>query len=242
MEASLFITCLGDLFEPSIGVAMVRLLRKHGVALDFPEGQTCCGQPAFNTGNWDEARLVARRMMNVFEGSEYVVSPSASCTAMVREQFPVLFANEARELERARSLASRTYEFIEFLVKVLGVTEPNARFDGTLTYHYTCHQRALGLTEEAENLVRRIEGATYVPLERKEQCCGFGGAFAVKVSDVSGSMVNDKVDCIIRTGADAVVVNDTGCIMNIGGALRRRNVPIRVVHLARILAGEVTHP
>lgn len=242
MRASLFITCLADLFEPSVGVAMVRVLRKHGVALDFPEAQTCCGQPAFNTGNWDAARLVARRMMDVFERAEYVVSPSASCTAMVREQFPILFAEEARDLARARSLASRTYEFVEFLVKVLHVTEPNARFHGTLTYHYTCHQRALGLTDEAENLVRRLDGVTYVPLERKEQCCGFGGAFAVKCSDVSGAMVNDKVDCIVRTGAAAVVVNDTGCILNIAGALRRRNVPVRVVHLASILAGEVTHP
>jgi len=242
MRASLFITCLADLFEPAIGVAMVRLLRKHGVALDFPEAQTCCGQPAFNTGNWDDARAVARRMLDVFEDAEYVVSPSGSCTAMVREQFPVLFAEEPRQLERAKALASRTYEFIEFFVKVLKITDPDARFDGTLTYHYTCHLRGLGMTTEAEDLVRRLKGVTYVPLERKEQCCGFGGAFAVKYPDVSGAMVNDKVDCIIRTGADAVVVNDTGCIMNIAGALRRRNVPIRVIHLARILAGEVTHP
>jgi len=242
MRASLFITCLADLFEPAVGVAMVRLLRKHGVDVDFPEEQTCCGQPAFNTGSWDDVRPVARRMLDVFDGAEYVVSPSGSCTAMVREHFPELFADDPALADRARALAGRTYEFIEFLVRVLGVTEPGARFDGTLTYHYSCHLRALGMTTEAEDLIRRLDGATYVPLERRDQCCGFGGAFAVRYPDVSGSMVADKVECIIGTGADAVVVNDTGCIMNISGALKRRKVPIRVIHLARILAGEVTGP
>lgn len=242
MRASLFITCLADMFLPDVGVAMVRVLRAHGVELDFPRDQTCCGQPAFNSGEWGNARRVAQRMLGVFDDTEYIVSPSASCTAMVREQFPVLFADDPQLKERATNLASRTYEFIEFLVKVLGVTEPNACFDGRLTYHYTCHQRALGMTDEAENLIKQLEGVTYIPLERKDQCCGFGGVFAVKQPEVSGAMVNDKVDCILQTGADAVVVNDTGCIMNIAGALRRRNLPVRVIHLASILAGEVTRP
>lgn len=242
MRASIFITCLADLFSPEIGVAMVRVLRKHGVDLDFPKAQTCCGQPAFNSGARDDSRRVARRMLDVFEDSEYVVSPSGSCTAMVREQFPVLFADDDALLERSRALADRTYEFIEFLVKVLGVTEPDARFDGKLTYHYTCHLRGIGITNEAEELVKRIDGAEYVPLDAMDQCCGFGGAFAVKHAAVSGAMVRDKVENIVRSGADAVVVNDTGCIMNIDGALRRRGVPVRVVHLSRILSGEVTHP
>lgn len=242
MRASLFITCLADLFEPEIGVAMVRVLRKHGVELDFPREQTCCGQPAFNTGGWDDSRKVARRMIDVFSGSEYVVSPSGSCTAMVREHFATLFADEPETLAKAEDLASRTYEFIEFLVKVLGVTKPGAVFNGRVTYHYTCHLRGLGITDEAERLIQQLEGAEYMPLERKDQCCGFGGAFALKHAEVSGALVNDKVSCIVDSGADAVVVNDTGCIMNIAGALRRRNVPVRVIHLARILSGEVTHP
>ncbi len=242
MRASLFITCLADLFEPQIGVDMVRLLRRRGVEVDFPPEQTCCGQPAFNSGAWDDARRVARNMIDAFSEAEYVVSPSASCAAMVREQYPSLFADDPALLERVKDLSNRTYEFIEFLVRVLGVTDPDAQFDGVLTYHYTCHLRSLGIVTEAEDLVRRLSGTTYVPLEERSRCCGFGGSFAVKHPAVSGSMVCDKIDRIIDTGADAVVVNDTGCILNISGALHRRNVPIRVIHLAQILAGEVTHP
>jgi L-lactate dehydrogenase complex protein LldE len=241
MHASLFITCLADMFAPETGVAMVKILRDHGVELDFPPEQTCCGQPAFNTGNWDDARAVARQMIDAFDGDGYVVCPSASCTAMVREEYPIIFADVPDILPRARALGERTYEFIEFLGKVLGVTDPDARFDGSLTYHYTCHQRHIGMTTEAETLVRGLKGATYIPLERGDRCCGFGGAFVVKQQDVSGEMVRDKVDCILATGADAVVVNDTGCIMNIAGELHRRGSDVPVIHLARILSGEVTY-
>ncbi|HPC45592.1 MAG TPA: (Fe-S)-binding protein [Candidatus Latescibacteria bacterium] len=242
MRVSLFITCLADLFHPEIGLAMVTILRKHGVELVFPRGQTCCGQPAFNTGNWAEARSVAARMLDVFESSEYVVSPSASCTAMIREGFPRLFVNDEALHARSEALASRSFEFIEFLGKVLNIKSADARFDGRLTYHYTCHQRALGMTTEAEDLVKSLQGVTYIPLEGKERCCGFGGAFSIKMPDLSGHMANDKVERIIETGAEAVVVNDTGCIMNISGALKRRGVPVKVIHLARILSGEVTAP
>jgi L-lactate dehydrogenase complex protein LldE len=242
LRASVFITCLADIFAPDIGLAMVRVLGKHGVDLDFPTGQTCCGQPAFNSGAWDDSRRVAKRMIEVFSDSEYLISPSGSCTGMVREQFPALFANEPETLAKAQALADRTYEFVEFLVKVLGIEHPEARFDGRLTYHYTCHLRGIGISNEAEQLIQRLDGVTYVPLDQMDQCCGFGGAFAVKQADISGSMVADKVDAIIASEADAVVVNDTGCIMNISGALHRRNVPIPVIHLARILSGEVTHP
>ena len=242
MRVALFATCLADVFEPEIPVSIVRVLRRYGVDVTFPEAQTCCGQPAFNTGNRPEAKAAAARMIDVFDGDDMIVSPSASCTAMVREQYPVLFADDPPMLERAHALASRTYEFVEFLAKVLKVEDPDAEFNGTATYHYTCHQRPLGLTTEAEDLIRKLRGVTYVPLERRDRCCGFGGAFAVKEPEVSGEMVRDKVECIIRTGADAVIVNDTGCIINIAGALNKRRVPIRVVHLARILAGEVTGP
>lgn len=242
MRVSLFITCLADLFHPEIGMAMVQILRLHGVELDFPRDQTCCGQPGFNTGNWEQARSAAARMLDVFEGAEYVVSPSASCTAMVRESFPRLFANDPKLRERSETLGARTFEFIEFLGKVLHSTGRDARFDGKLTYHYTCHQRALGMTTEAENLVRALKGVTYIPLERKEQCCGFGGAFSIKMPDISGHMAHEKVDRIIESGADAVVVNDTGCIMNIEGTLKRRGARTKVIHLARILSGEVTGP
>jgi L-lactate dehydrogenase complex protein LldE len=242
MRVSLFITCLADLFAPEIGVDMVRVLRRNGVEVDFPESQTCCGQPAFNSGAWDDARRVARPMLDAFADVDHVVSPSASCVSMIRNQFPLLFADDPDLVERSRELGSRTYEFIEFLVRVLGIAEPRAKFDGTLTYHYSCHLRELGMTTEAEDLVKRLDGTTYVPLEGQNQCCGFGGSFAIKQPAVSGSMVGEKIDAIIDTGADAVVVNDTGCILNISGAFHRRNVPVRVVHLAQILAGEVTHP
>ena len=242
MHVALFATCLADVFEPEIPISVVNVLRKNGCSVDFPEAQTCCGQPAFNTGNWREARIAARRMIDVFQGDFPIVSPSASCTAMVREQYPVLFADDPPMLERAQELASRTYEFVEFFTKVLKIDDPAAEFHGRATYHYTCHQRPLGLTTEAEDLIRKLKGIEYVPLERKDRCCGFGGAFAVKHPDVSGEMVHDKVECIIRTGAEAVIVNDTGCIMNIAGALKKRRVSIQVIHLARILSGEVTSP
>ncbi len=242
MGCQLFITCLADVFHPEIGEAMVEVLERTGVAVTFPHEQTCCGQPAFNTGNWNEAHAVALHMLDVFEGDDYVVCPSASCTGMVRQQYPVLFADDPRNLERAHRLAKRTFEFIEFLVKVLWITDWKAYYEGTLTYHYTCHLREIGITSEAEDLIRMLDRARYAPLENKDRCCGFGGAFSIKEPEVSGEMVRDKVRCIMDTGADAVVVNDTGCIMNIEGGLRRAGSDMPVIHLARILSGEVTGP
>ncbi|MSS70673.1 MAG: (Fe-S)-binding protein [Candidatus Latescibacteria bacterium] len=238
MKVSLMITCLGDLFCPEAGVATVRVLRRLGVEVDFPKGQTCCGQPMFNSGFHRDAREVARHTIEAFEGESPVVAPSGSCAAMVRVGYPELFHDDAGMRGRAEALAGRTFELSEFLVKTLKVEDVGARFEGRVTYHYACHLRGLGMTDEAVRLIRNVKGAAFVPLERWDQCCGFGGSFSVRYPEVSGAIVADKVDCIARTGADAVVSTDAGCLMNIAGAMRRRGVKVRAMHLAELLASE----
>jgi len=235
VKVSLMITCLGEMFYPEAGVATVNLLRRLGVEVDFPKAQTCCGQPLFNSGFHRDAREVARHTIEVFEGDRLVVAPSGSCAAMARVGYPELFHGDAEMRGRAEALAGRTYELSEFLVKVLKVEDVGARFEGRVTYHYACHLRGLGMTDEAVRLVRNVKGAEFVPLERWDQCCGFGGSFSVRYPDASGAIVADKVDCIARTGADAVVATDAGCLMNIAGAMRRRGVRVRAMHLAELL-------
>lgn len=237
MRASLFVTCLTDLFYPDVAEAMVRVLHRLGVRLDFPREQTCCGQPALNSGFEDEARAVAGRMIEVFADSELVVTPSGSCCSVVREYFPHLFHDHPAMHDRAVALAGRTFEFVEFLEKVLKVdwSAWDLSYEAAATYHYSCHLRGLNMTDEASRLLARIRGIDYRPLEKLEQCCGFGGTFAVKYGNISGAMVNDKVACIRATGADTLVCNDGGCSMNIAGACRRQGLDIRVRHIAEIL-------
>ncbi len=235
-RASLMITCLGDALYPRVGVAAVQVLRDLGVAVDFPAGQTCCGQPAYNSGFRDSARSTARAFLRAFSGSESVVSISGSCAAMVRDGFPDLFAGEPEEAE-AKALAARTYEFSEFLVDVLGVEELPVARRGTATLHHSCHtRRLLGVVEQPERLLGMIDGLEYVPLPGAEQCCGFGGTFAVKMPHISAAMVDEKVDHILETGADLVVGLDASCLMNIEGRLRRRGSRLEVRHLAEVLA------
>ena len=230
------ITCLGDALYPRVGVAAVQVLRDLGVAVDFPAGQTCCGQPAYNSGFRDSARSTARAFLRAFAGSENVVSISGSCAAMVRDGFPDLFAGEAEEAD-AKALAARTYEFSEFLVDVLGVEELPVARRGTATLHHSCHaRRLLGVVEQPERLLGMIAGLEYVPLPGAEQCCGFGGTFAVKMPHISTAMVDEKVDHILATGAELVVGLDASCLMNIEGRLRRRGSRLEVRHLAEVLA------
>jgi L-lactate dehydrogenase complex protein LldE len=230
------VTCLADAFWPQAGLATVKLLRRLGVDVDFPTAQTCCGQPHFNSGYRHDARDVARHTIGVFANGQPVVTPSGSCAAMVRLEYPGLFAGDPTWQGRAEDLARRTHELSDFLVNVLGLEDVAARFEGRATYHMACHLRGLGLQSEPERLLRRVKGLVYVPLERADECCGFGGSFSVRFPGISGAMVADKATFIEQTGADVVVSTDAGCLMNIAGCLRRRGSRVRAHHLAEILA------
>ncbi len=235
MNVSLMITCLGDAFFPDVGVATVRLLRRLGVGVDFPQAQTCCGQPHFNSGYHAEARDLARHLIAAFDNGRTVVVPSGSCAAMVKLEYPELFHGDPHWEKRARDLVQRTHELSDFLVNVLKVEDVGARFEGRVTYHMACHLRGLGLLTEPERLLRRVRGLEYVPLERADECCGFGGSFSVRYPGISGAMVQDKAGFIEKAGVDAVVATDAGCLMNIAGCLRRRGSPVRALHLAEVL-------
>ena len=238
MKVALMITCLGDIFRPEVGVATVRLLRRLGVTVEFPEGQTCCGQPFFNSGYPRHAQDVARHTIGVFDRAavDAVVVPSGSCAAMVKVEYPDLFHDDAVWHGRAVALANRTHELTDFLVNLLGREDVGASFRGKVTYHYACHLRALGLKDEAVRLIRAIRGVEYVPLDGIEDCCGFGGSCAVRFPEISGAIVGDKAQAVLRTGADVVVSTDAGCLMNIAGRLHRIGSNVRAIHLVELLA------
>jgi L-lactate dehydrogenase complex protein LldE len=229
------ITCLADALFPEVGVATVRLLRRLGVEVDFPEGQTCCGQPHFNSGFHRDACELARHSIRAFPGNHPVVTPSGSCAAMVKLEYPELLKDDLAWHHQAEELAQRMHELSDFLVNVLKVEDVGARFEGKATYHMACHLRGLGLTTEPERLLRNVRGLEYVPLERRDECCGFGGSFSVRFPEISGAMVQDKASFIEKTGADTLVTTDAGCLMNIAGCLRRRGSKIRMLHLAQVL-------
>ena len=238
IRASLMITCLGDLFYPEVGAQIVRLLRRLGVTVDFPAGQTCCGLPLFNSGYHAEAADVARRTIPLFRESPYVVVPSGSCAWMVKHEYPGLMKDPAQRAD-AESLASRTYELSQFLVRVLGKTRFRSAIPGRVTYHDSCHlRRGLGEWESPRTLLRNLDGAEFAELPASDECCGFGGSFAVRLPEVSSSIVDKKLANVEATGAQCLVACDAGCLMQMGGRLRRRNSPIRAVHMAEILEAE----
>ncbi|KKD52421.1 MULTISPECIES: (Fe-S)-binding protein [Paenibacillus] len=241
MKVYLFITCLSDAIYPKVGEAMARLLARYGVELEFPKVQTCCGQPSYNSGYWDETRAAAKTILKAFNNSDFVVAPSGSCTYMIHH-YPELFKDEPEWLESARRLEQKTYEFTQFMVQVLGVTDVGASFPHTVTYHPSCHgTRLLGVKEEPMKLLGSVKGLQLVPLPFAEDCCGFGGTFAVKMPDISGAMVTEKVDHIRETEAEVLVGLDMACLMNIAGNLRYRKEPVRVMHLAELLYEGVKH-
>jgi len=235
MNLSLMITCLGDVIRPEAGKAVVRVLRRLGHAIDFPKTQTCCGQPMFNSGYAELAREQAKHTIRVFAGEQPVVTPSGSCAAMVKVEYPHLLEGDPEWHERALDLARRTFEFSDFLVNHLKVTDVGASYSGKVAFHFACHLRMLGQMSEVETLVRNVNGATYVPLNRQDQCCGFGGSFAIRYPQISGNMVNDKMLCILASGADCVVSTDAGCLMNIGGRLHREGKTVELLHIAELL-------
>jgi len=240
-RVQLFVTCLVDQFRPEVGESVVNVLERLGVNVEFPEGQTCCGQPAFNSGFRNEARDVARHFLDVFDATEGpIIVPSGSCGAMVRNFYSEMFEDDPAERERARRVGERIYEFTEFLEDVLGEDEPylnlGAKLEDTATYHQCCHlERELGVDHQPQELLRQVEGLQMLPMSRPEVCCGFGGTFAVKFSDVSTAMLDEKLDNAAATGASTIVAGDTGCIMHMAGGLRRRGSGQQVRHIAEIL-------
>ena len=242
MKASLFVTCIVDQLFPEVGVAVVRLLRRLGVEVDFPRDQTCCGQAVFNSGFSKEARLLARRVLRSFSpsGNEaeagYVVVPSGSCASMLRVFYPQLFDGDPERQTQAAELAPRVYELSEFLVKVLGITDVGASYQGRVTYHPSCHLlRELGVSEEPRTLIGNVQGADLIEMDQAETCCGFGGTFSVKYPDISGGMLKDKLDSVAKTGADTVVACDMSCLMHMAGGLSRMGADVRPMHLAQLL-------
>lgn len=236
-EAQLFITCIVDTLYPDVGEAVVRVLRRAGVQVGFPPGQTCCGQPAFNAGMWPQAKQMAKHTIRTFEGTGgWVVLPSGSCTAMIRHGYSELFANEPEWLPRAQALSERTYEFTEFLVDVLGIQDVKARFDARVTYHPSCHLlRDLGVSGQPRQLLSAVENLEFAQLPHHEECCGFGGIFSVEHAHVSSAMLARKIAHIEATGAELVVSCDAGCMTNINGGLHRQGKSSRAVHIAQIL-------
>ena len=243
IEASLFVTCIVDQLYPEVGESTVRVLRRLGVDVDFPAGQTCCGQPAFNSGFWSDARPLARRFLEIFGGDRYIVVPSGSCASMVRVFYSELLQDEPAQLDRWRAVAGRTYELSEFIVDVLGVGDIGPWSDGDptsdvqkVTYHESCHlSRELNVTTQPRTLMSSLPGVELVEMARAEVCCGFGGAFSVKYPDISGAMLQDKIDTVRDTGADTVVTCDSGCLMQIAGGMQRQAVDVRPLHLAQLL-------
>ena len=237
-EVGLFVTCLVDLFRPSVGFAAVALLERAGCAVAVPEVQTCCGQPAYNGGDRSDAKAIAARVIEAFEAFEYVVAPSGSCTGMIVKHYPDLFAADPAMASRARDLATRTHELTSFLVDIRGVTGLDAAFDAVATYHDSCSGlRELGVKAQPRALLERVAGLRLVDLPGAELCCGFGGAFCVKYPDISNRMVANKTKDIAATGADTVLAGDLGCLMNIAGKLAREGSPILARHVAEVLAG-----
>jgi L-lactate dehydrogenase complex protein LldE len=237
-QVALFITCLTDQFFPRVGVAVTKILERLGCDVQFPSLQTCCGQPIYNNGFHPEARELAARFVDIFSRYDYVVTPSGSCCAMVREQYHHLLEDDASRADSLKKVCESTFEFVEFLDKVLKVdlSKLTLKEPRKVTYHYTCHLRGLGIKDQASRLISQIGNVQFVPLERTEQCCGFGGTFAVKYPVISGAIVEDKTDCIAKTAADTLICNDAGCTMNISGMCHRRGIQTRVTHIAELMA------
>jgi L-lactate dehydrogenase complex protein LldE len=237
-NVALFVTCLTDQFYPHVGIAVTKILEHYGCRVAFPQAQTCCGQPFYNNGFHDEARGLAKRMVEIFEPYEYVVTPSGSCCAMVREHFEHLLHGDAAYEGGMKKLVGRTYEFVEFLDKVLKVDMSALKLpeQRSITYHYTCHLRGIGVKDEGVNMLRQMGNVEFKPLEKTDQCCGFGGTFAVKYPAISGAIVEDKARCIAATGAGTTICNDAGCSMNIAGMCHRQGIGTNVRHMAELMA------
>ena len=236
-RVSLFVTCIVDQVFPQVGIAITEVLERLGYQVHFPEAQTCCGQPAYNSGYTEEARKIARHFLDVFRDSEFIIVPSGSCTSMISHHFADLFEHDPALLAEAHALESRVWEFSRFLLEVAGVEDVGARFDGVVTYHDSCHAlRELHIKAGPRKLLANVRGLTLTEMEAAEECCGFGGTFSIKFPEVSGAMARTKIDSIQKTGASTIVSIDSSCLMQLQGVIDRAGLPIRTLHLAEVLA------
>jgi L-lactate dehydrogenase complex protein LldE len=236
-RVGLFVTCLVDLHRPSVGFAAIRLLERAGCQVEVPRAQTCCGQPAYNSGDRRTARELAVGIIEAFRGYDYIVAPSGSCAGMLKHHLPHLFDDDPNLRAVADAMAARVYELVSFLTDVMGVRDTGAAFGGTVTYHDSCSGlRELGVKQQPRDLLRAA-GATVVEMAEPEICCGFGGTFCVKYPDISVRMVSDKTQDIVATGAETVLAGDMGCLLNIAGRLQREGATVHARHVAEVLAG-----
>ena len=240
MRVGLFVTCLVDLMRPSIGFAALKLLENAGCEVIVPKMQTCCGQPGYNSGDRKSALALARKVLAEFEACDYVVAPSGSCAGMIRTHYPDLFSDQPQELERVKRLCEKTYELTDFLVNVAKLERISASFDGTVTYHDSCAGlREMGVKIQPRALLAMVAGLSLKEMNETETCCGFGGTFSIKFGDISARLADNKCENALATGADAIVLGDLGCMLNIEGRLRRRgDTKTKVLHVAEVLAGE----
>jgi L-lactate dehydrogenase complex protein LldE len=242
-RVALFVTCLVDIMRPSVGFAAVRLLEAAGCDVVVPQAQTCCGQPAFNSGDRETARALAMQTIAAFDGFDYVVAPSGSCAAMLKLHYPRLLAGDAEAGPRARSFAERVHELVSFLVDVRKLSAVPGTFAGRVTYHDGCSGlRELGIKRQPRELLGRLAGTELVEMPETESCCGFGGLFCVKYPDISNAMVSKKTANVAAAGADLLLSGELGCLMNIAGKLAREGSPVRCRHVAEVLAGEMAEP
>ena len=236
-RVAVFVTCMVDQLFPKVGMAMASVLERLGYEIDFPENQTCCGQPAFNSGYRDESRTVARHFLKTFENYPRIVVPSGSCTSMIVHHFAELFRKEPETLQRVHSLEKRVWEFSTFLTEVAQVEDVGARLPAVVTFHDGCHAlRELGIRSAPRRLLAHVRDLELREMQPSEECCGFGGTFAVKFAELSGAMARTKLDVILQTGASTVVSLDPSCLMQIQGALSRAGKTVRTMHLAEVLA------
>ncbi|MFN3623726.1 MAG: (Fe-S)-binding protein [Hyphomicrobium sp.] len=242
-RVALFVTCLVDLFRPSVGFAAVKLLEDAGCLVEVPPRQVCCGQPAYNSGDSEAARRIARQVIETFSSFDFVVGPSGSCMATIRKDYPEMFTDDPEWSARATSLAERSYELMSFLTDVRGLRIEGVTYEGRVTYHDSCSGlRTLGIKSQPRQLLAQIEGLELSELQDSETCCGFGGTFCVKYPDISIKMVSDKVGNLEMSGADTLLGGDLGCLLNITGRLRRLGKTTRVFHAAEVLAGIADGP
>jgi L-lactate dehydrogenase complex protein LldE len=242
-RVALLVTCLVDLFRPTVGFAAVRLLEQAGCTVEVPDAQTCCGQPAYNSGDRDDAAAIARQVIAAFGGYDYVVVPSGSCGGMVSKHYPGLFAEGSSERAAAEALAARTYELVSFLTDVMGLERVEARFAHRVTYHDACSGlRELGIERQPRTLLASVEGLELAEMGEAQICCGFGGTFCVKYPDISNDMLEKKAASIAESGASVVLAGDLGCLMNLAGKLKRLNSQVQSRHVAEVLAGLTDGP
>jgi L-lactate dehydrogenase complex protein LldE len=241
-RVGLFVTCLVDLIRPSVGFAAVKLLEDAGCVVEVPS-QTCCGQPAFNSGDRASARALAEQVIDAFAPFDFVVAPSGSCAGQIRAHYPELFAGDPNVARKADALAAKTYELVSFLVDVMGVKEVDAHYSGTATYHDSCSGlRELGVKRQPRLLLASVEGLTLTEMKENEVCCGFGGTFAVKYAEISNSIVEKKTEHVAASGAHTLLAGDLGCLMNMAGKLSRQGSDVEVRHVAEVLAGMTDEP